>query len=705
MKLRNLQNGQYSRPLLTRWNQSPESQRLKTLKSHPRPKQKPPEEQKDRTSVDHSRTESEERPSSAEEHEAPELESWELKPIESKEDLDDMLDRHPHVRDMRRFDVMYHRAEVYHHVMELKESDDLPEKKIRDWAQELDVSYGALQSYLAETKRPELHEVLERAEEARLQHESKLSEEAFENRIDSSKVYESLKQFREVEDPTPEDLAKALEDLQRNSGLDSRVQWAEMRPYHGRESRWLWELAKPIEQNREEIEKELNTRLGLDEDPNRRMRFGVVDDRLYFREQDTSERNWMNMYKDEAFYFKTVEQKQKIMDETTDRLGVQSGRRLSELIGQLTDHERTATCSNPNYDLKRDHRHLRGEGLGLMLDATGRRIQDIQSEIERMGAERRGMGAIRNPRFPEDPKEIDLMFASMFGAGLSDGHLEKSSRGFVYTESNKDRVEILNSQVMRFGDVYHGEETLPNGVTRVRYASALGRLLEQRGMPVGDKAIHNEGLPDWIQQGSNEVKINYLGAMWAEDGNFYVDPDGRSRFQWDRGTSLIDQSKDSDYGLESRITPEHVDLVEHFGKKKDGPRFGKRFELTKGMLDALEKSSDPAIAAAASDLSGIVNDNKSRLMKDEMSLLVDLGMEVDDYLRYVTYYEKSGRLSSLWHGTICRVDDVMRTGLLCPPEDVEKRSKFEAWANTQLERRNQVLEVLESEGFDMEGRI
>jgi hypothetical protein len=82
-------------------------------------------------------------------------------------------------------------------------------------------------------------------------------------------------------------------------------------------------------------------------------------------------------------------------------------------------------------------------------------------------------------------------------------------------------------------------------------------------------------------------------------------------------------------------------------------------------------------------------------MIDEQKGLRDCGIDTKEYLAYLTYYEKTGRLSALWLYNTRTKDDAMRVGISCPPEDVLKRGKVQGWMSKEEERRQRVLDELE----------
>jgi hypothetical protein len=215
----------------------------------------------------------------------------------------------------------------------------------------------------------------------------------------------------------------------------------------------------------------------------------------------------------------------------------------------------------------------------------------------------------------------------------------------------------------------------------------------------GDKSLQNEGFPDWLKDASPKEKRNYYGPMWAQDGNFYIDPDGRVRFQWDRGVVLRDPAKSEQYGFDPVATKEQADLVREFGTPKEGDGFEGLFDLSLGRLKELKSHHDSRIAETATSLHEIAETTKSKLLIDEIDGLDSQGIEARPYLAKVTFSEKSGRLSTLWHGSTATKDDAMRTAILCPPEDIRKYSDAREWMMSDHARRNRVKKQLKKEGL------
>jgi hypothetical protein len=422
------------------------------------------------------------------------------------------------------------------------------------------------------------------------------------------------------------------------------------------------------------------------------------------RRQDTSEYNWMHMYRNELVYFKSIGEKKTLVDESKKRLDIRGATRLSQLMEQLTDRENIGNKkhSQPVWDITNETRHLRGHSLGMMLETSKQRIQDIESKIEGIGQTKRDQYGIKNPKFPNSKQEIQSMFAPVFGVAYSDGHISRKRKAFIYSESNRERVDIFNKQVDRFGNVHRTESVRPNGVIRTHYSSTFGRLLETCGMTSGDKTLQNEGWSDFLKRFPPEALPPYYSALWAEDGNFnYQKANDRASFQVERGVVLRDPSKSKNYGLIDRASNKHSKFVREHGDEREDDAFGRLFRLRTGSLKELEESLDIETSRIAKELRTIIDSNKPKLMIDEQEGLRLMGIETKEYFVYLTFSEKTGRLSALWHYETRTKDDAMRVCLKCPPKDQVKREKVEKWMNSESEsdRKERIRHEIEEDSM------
>ena len=519
------------------------------------------------------------------------------------------------------------------------------------------------------------------------------SEIADEHQIESSRISDVFEHLGVLEDVSPLDLAHCIEKIVSPYSSRSKVEWVEL-PSH---SNWHTRVTKVLEDEIANVETSLNELLGYSESSKMKVRLGFVDDKLFIRHQDNSEYNWMNIYENELFYFKSVSDKFRLVHEMRARLGLTTNTDLGELIDQLTDRE--SAEGNGYGDIRECHKeHLRAETLHLILDTTGNTLRNLQEMIHCIGkirsGEYEGKGGIRNPQFPSDPEAIDIMFAKFFGLGLSDGHIEPVYSQFTYAEKNSDRREIVIEHSKDFGDVHYAETEVDGEIRQIRFASAFGRALRRKGFPAGDKCILNRGLPEFILNGSLQTICAYFSNMWPEDGCFTIEYSRNTGlFIWERSITIRDPSKEEGYSLKSVVTDDQLSLFKKFGTRKEEDLkngFKEEIQLTAKTLDELTESENPNLSSLAKELKNTVHSNQCRLLDDEITALRKTGVQAVQKLAKLTYHIESSRVSISRRGIIYRKKDVMRAALIMPPDDIHKQTKVEEWMNFRPELRREV---------------
>ncbi|TFH11653.1 MAG: hypothetical protein E4H14_00410 [Candidatus Thorarchaeota archaeon] len=508
-----------------------------------------------------------------------------------------------------------------------------------------------------------------------------------DHRIESGRISSVFEQLRKKENISPLDMAHCIEDMIFSSPSKSRVKWMEIQPEQDTK------ITEILEDRRLEVESALNELLDVSEDSNEKARVGFVDGKLYVRKQDLSEYNWLNIYDNELFYLTSTEDKFRLVHETRARLGLSTNTDLGNLIDQLSDRG-DATGSGYSDIKETTDEHVRAETLHLLLDTTGKSLQDIQGKIHCIGKIRsgayEGKGGIRNPQFPTDPEAIDVMFSKFFGLGLSDGHIEKVYSQFVYAEIDPDRRGIVIEHSKDFGDVHYHE----NNEKQTQFASVFGRALRKRGFPAGDKCIQSIGLPEFIMHGSPEVVFTYFRNLWPEDGCFSIEYHRNiGYFTWDRSVVIKDPAKESEYGFESLVTDDHLELFEKYGTRVEEDLengFKEEIYLTPTILEELTKSKNFDVSSLAKELNEIVLSNQSQLLNDEIETLRRAGVHANQRLLKLTYQIESSRVSISRRGKIYRKRDVMRTALQMLPDDIRKSAKVEEWMNFWPKLRREV---------------
>ncbi|MHA1636659.1 MAG: hypothetical protein ACTSUO_00095 [Candidatus Thorarchaeota archaeon] len=620
----------------------------------------------------------------------------EIEHIPSEEEFEILLDHHPHLKEIEDFDIMNHEILAYLRLKTMQREGNLPDVTQEELSKIFNIPSARLNLYLSGKSSPRLFQMVGVHERARREYEKKLGTFALEHRIDPTLVFENLKQFNDFHNIPIIEFASSIREIFEKSELSCKIQWIDLKPFTPTGQEWMRKIDDTCVKIRSELEVEVNKQLGIHDTSDKHFRIGVADHKVYLRIQDTLETNWIKLFSGELFYFHNTKTKDRLLSDAKIRLGLKGDTHFSRLVHQLTDYNKSVTKQGINTDLQTDSSHVKGATLGFLLDSCDIGIHKIESEIAFIGRiDRHG---IRNPTFSEDHSDIDKTFARIFGAGLSDGHIDKF-RVFCYCDASKERIEIFEEYFEFFGDV-DSTESFRDGVFELRYPSVIGRALEQRGFPVGDKTVQNTGLPEFILNGTLECITEYVKQLWVEDGHFTWTKD-TVLFGWTRAVTLLDPEKDVKYNRESEITFELIDFIHKEGTYYE--RFcGKihpHYKISGGKLRRLKRSSDITKVRIADNLLDIIDRTKPQLMTDEQIIMENRGVVTKSTCTEVNHFIGTGRVSALWRARTRGKDDVMRIAILAPPADIQKNKKVRDWIETELDRYTRISNELREKGW------
>jgi transcriptional regulator with XRE-family HTH domain len=618
--------------------------------------------------------------------------------VQDETHYEQLLRRNPHIRHMDDFDSMDRHMRAYMTIRHLQMSGRLPKTTQEDLAAQLGIRSARVNEYLSGKSAPRLQSILLVHEKARRAYEEQLSQSATKHRIAPESVYWELQQHRDTGNLRVDDIASSLAVVYEQSPIVSKVQWLDLHGYAPTGQDWFSNVVGFISKNLAAIESSLNDHLAI-EGPDQRLRLGVVESRVYLRLENTQENDWMQLYKNEMFHFHKTERFERVLSKAKENLSIKGDISLSRLVHQVSDYNRSLTRRGMNTDLHPNASYVKGATLSLLLDSCDMTIQEIEADISSIGRIDRRL--IRNPRFSDNPLEIDKAFARVFGAGLSDGHIDQFGV-FCYGEADIGRVNIVKKHVEFFGDVDYTEDVDKNGFHDIRYSSVLGRMLQSRGFSVGDKTVQNRGIPEFIMNGPIAVQVEYLKQLWPEDGHFITGEKYLDRFGWTRAVSLRDPEKDVKYTAESNITDDMIRAIKEVGTYREDTGFPDietypRYVLSGPALERSLNHPDAATRKALSELRSTIEANKPKLLSDEKKLLENLGIGIQSECDYLTLYLGTGRVSVLFRAWTQSLDDTMKVAIVASPDDVRKSTSVCDWIQSQKVRYRRVRQELESE--------
>ncbi|MFQ5831270.1 MAG: hypothetical protein ACE5H4_01020, partial [Candidatus Thorarchaeota archaeon] len=424
----------------------------------------------------------------------------------SMEEVDRAIEQHPHL-EKTLSEERYDETNAYMEII------DSPEMSTRELSERLEIGEDEVDRLRAE-RTTTLISSLELQEEKRIEHEASVPSEALGHRIDPGTVRELACEILEAEELGTSELTDFVETLYQSiRGREKEsVHYAEL--YDTRESLVsdrFRDLAGEIRASREDIEKELNVRLGLDMDPESELRIAVTDDRLYYWHVSTSPDRWLNVLAGEMFYLRSKEDKYELLDDLQQHLHVRGGPQhaeyyLNDILSQLGREEglpinRVRRYGTPYY--------LDGEALHLIGNVLGLDLEQLKPRLSHLGMKE--AGRVSNLQFPE-VRRFRMRFVAI---AESDCHLDSDGR-LSYYEKNVERRRIAVDFFKEFGDFEVKQDQ--EGGKRTQLPKIYGTLAGCWDIPEGDKAIHNRGLNQSVINESPQVKIHYPREMVPEDG-------------------------------------------------------------------------------------------------------------------------------------------------------------------------------------------
>jgi hypothetical protein len=602
--------------------------------------------------------------------------------IDSKEALDKAIQQNQHVK--RGFSQeTYETCEQYVRVIsedsatstsEIAEKENLSEQTVENWR---------------EGVKPRPIQVIENMEAQRLEHENSVPEEALNHRIDPTQVREITDNHKESEQHTIKELVDVVVDIHNTiEGVQQGgVHYAELYdPQKPLVEDRLRDLALEIRVDREIIQTELNSRLGLDTRSDHEVRIGVTDNRLYYWHISTSHDMWVNVLADQKFYM-LKEDKIQLIDEMRQHLHIRRGGQISEyylndLINQLSGLENHANNRIQRYGV---NHYLDGETLHLIGDSLNK-PNEYKRVTTHLGISQRGR--VTNLKWPE----ISEFRAKTYAIIESDGTLSPKGQ-LRYSEKNDVRRKLAIEEFQEFGDFKFKEYRGPSGkeqVARVELPMIYGSMMKYWGVPEGDKAKQNRGFSDAVINTPIQKRLHYLPEVGAEDGcfsdrRFYI---GRSH--------VIEAGSFYD---------DLVKFIQNYGtglKASLHYKTGERIQLRMSKIHELANNEDSDIQRKAKRIEELVSEQPNRLLNDEEKhILQPLGINVTTKPQRLLYSYKTGRVSIEWKTRTRSVNDSMRWALIGPPNHPEKMKAVHDFLKTRDKRMKDVSQQIRADGFEI----
>jgi hypothetical protein len=601
------------------------------------------------------------------------------------ESLEHDLNRHPYLEARDTFNQAYAYALWHRTLTAARDDNTLTDHTYKGLENITGIPWGRIRDWTLGEKTPHLERTIHIHEAARQHWETQLPHETKDHLLDPSFVYNTLKPLLDhPEQQTPEHLATAIETLY-HQGSTQHLTIAELKPYHKIGPQDLRTIAQTITDHQNQITNLLNQRLNLSA-TQEELHLAVENDTLYLWHKTTNPDYWPNALKDELLYLKP-HVKDTLIEATQRHLNVNKTQ-LGQLIDQLTNHPRE-NLEKPRtipYELwpTKYSTYLYGDTLHLLLDTNHQPFTTIKPHITQIGriANPEKGGGIQNPTFPEG-KHLNDLRARLVAIALSDCHINKNTHVLTYHKNDLERMDYGQNLFNQLGECTYRLEQLKGERYRLTVSAPVGRLLENWGVPRGDKHLHPDlRLPKAIRKGSNEVKCAYIAEVIPEDG-FFVDRNGQLKFGIKRTTILDAGPKAEIYNFQQKITDTQKDFIYRYGKKQyqtirdDKPR--RQITLTKGRLEQLKtEANTKQDQKLADELIATIISNPCQLLKDEKELIQSLGIRMQDIFKEIHLYETE-RVSAVWEIYTDSNYDTRLWADIALPSSGEKRVTVLEW--------------------------
>ncbi|MEM5794160.1 MAG: LAGLIDADG family homing endonuclease [Candidatus Aenigmatarchaeota archaeon] len=125
-------------------------------------------------------------------------------------------------------------------------------------------------------------------------------------------------------------------------------------------------------------------------------------------------------------------------------------------------------------------------------------------------------GKVTEVKLPiiESP-ELALLVAK----GMGDGSIEKDTFRFSFWNNERKLVkEVCDCVNKAIGRTRGTIIKLKDGRIQVKFCPFVGFVLHRAGVPVGNKTLQCFDVPEWIKNGSKEIKLSFLRGIFDDEG-------------------------------------------------------------------------------------------------------------------------------------------------------------------------------------------
>jgi len=136
-------------------------------------------------------------------------------------------------------------------------------------------------------------------------------------------------------------------------------------------------------------------------------------------------------------------------------------------------------------------------------------------------------GKITKVKFPivESP-ELALLVAK----GMGDGTIEKDKFRFSFWNKEEALIKEVCVYVEKaIGKTRATINKTKDGRIQAKFCPFIAFILHKAGAPIGNKTLQDFDIPDWIKNGSREIKASFIRGLFDDEGSVINDRKNRSR--------------------------------------------------------------------------------------------------------------------------------------------------------------------------------
>ncbi len=398
----------------------------------------------------------------------------------------------------------------------------------------------------------------------------------------------------------------------------------------------------------------------------------------------------LHMYRDQFFYFKDINSLASLLADAKEALTGDRGgdlriivERLELLMDRVFGEHKVPRVNITKMRMRADH-------LEFLLGVSGQSIRDLEGKISKITTEN-GMGGITNPRFPSR-EELLVIWARIIATIVCDGSLKKTA-AVAYHEPEITRIEIFERTVQRLGAVFLDPQWRKDHNCYIAHLpTVIGRVLQELGLPTGDKTIHNPEIDISLFMESWEALCAIIEDSIPQDGTVLP-----RAISWTFSNALNAGNKSEAYDFEPMLDKEEVAFIKKFGKLRR-----KCWSIEWGELKRLRESDDRRTAQLAVGIARKIKQNPNRLVMTMEEIGSRLGVKIARSPGTLRLMRRTDRVSISWYARTKTIDDMIRLALIAPPNDVKKKELLKRYLGKRAERVSKIKDNLTREGVKIQ---